>query len=382
MNAASGRSDAAAGIEARLHLVRPGFTLDVQLSCPAQGVTVLLGPSGCGKTTVLRCLAGLERGRGRVTVAGQTWQDDAQRLHLPTHRRPIGMVFQEASLFAHLSVRDNLLYGFRRIAPGDRRTQPDQAIDLLGIGHLLHRRPEGLSGGERQRVAIARALLTSPALLLMDEPLSALDAARKAEVLPYLAALGGGGVPIVYVTHSLDEAARLADHLALMDAGRIQVAGPTAEVLARPDTPLSRLDEASTILHATLIERDAASGLARLQLGREQGAALEGCAVDAAADLWVGAGSASLGERVRVRVLARDVSVALSRPPDSSILNILPATLLHLHDEDAASVLLSLRLCDGSTLLARLTRRSVIALGLRPGQLVHAQIKGAALLRA
>jgi molybdate transport system ATP-binding protein len=382
MNAASARSDAAAGIEARLHLVRPGFTLDVQLSCPAQGVTVLLGPSGCGKTTVLRCLAGLERGRGRVTVAGQTWQDDAQRLHLPTHRRPIGMVFQEASLFAHLSVRDNLLYGFRRIAPGDRRTQPDQAIDLLGIGHLLQRRPEGLSGGERQRVAIARALLTSPALLLMDEPLSALDAARKAEVLPYLAALGDGGVPIVYVTHSLDEAARLADHLALMDAGRVLVAGPTAEVLARPDTPLSRLDEASTILHATLTERDAASGLARLQLGPEQGGELEGDAVGAAADLWVGAGTASIGERVRVRVLARDVSIALSRPTDSSILNILPASVEHLHDEDAASVLLSLRLCDGSTLLARLTRRSVAGLGLHPGQRVHAQIKGAALLRA
>ena len=223
-------------IEASLRLSRPGFSLDVNLSLPAQGVTVLLGPSGCGKTTVLRCLAGLERAQGRVCVAGETWQDDERGLHLPTHRRPLGMVFQEASLFAHLSVQDNLLYGFRRVPAAQRRIQPDRAIARLGIDHLMGRQPPGLSGGERQRVAIARALLTSPALLLMDEPLSALDAARKAEVLPYLAALGGSGVPIVYVTHALDEAARLADHLVLMREGRTELAGPAVAVMSRADT--------------------------------------------------------------------------------------------------------------------------------------------------
>lgn len=358
-------------IEASLRLGRPGFSLDVNLSLPGQGITVLLGPSGCGKTTVLRCLAGLERAQGRVRVAAQTWQDDALRLHVPTHQRALGMVFQEASLFMHLSVADNLLYGFRRIPAAQRLIQPDQAIGLLGIGHLMDRQPAGLSGGERQRVAIARALLTSPALLLMDEPLSALDVARKAEVLPYLSALSGSGVPIVYVTHSLDEAARLADHLVLMREGRIELAGPAGEVMARPDSPLARFDDACAILHATLVEREAASGLARLTLGPGADSAL-----------WVGGGGEPIGARVRVRVLARDVSVALSRPLDSSILNILPATVVALHDEDAASVMLRLRLADGSALLARLTRRSVTALGLKPGLAVHAQIKGAALLRA
>jgi molybdate transport system ATP-binding protein len=357
-------------IEASLRLRRPGFLLDVDLSLPGQGVTVLLGPSGCGKTTVLRCLAGLERAQGRVRVAGMTWQDDERGLHVPTHRRALGMVFQEASLFAHLSVQGNLLYGFRRIPAAQRRIQPDQAIGLLGIGHLMDRRPTDLSGGERQRVAIARALLTSPALLLMDEPLSALDVARKAEVLPYLAALSDSGVPIVYVTHALDEAARLADHLVLMREGRIEMSGPADEVMARPDSPLARFDDACAILHATLVEQEPAPGLARLTLGTDGGPAL-----------WVGGCTEAIGARVRVRVLARDVSVALSRPVDSSILNILPATVQALHDEDAASVMLRLRLADGSALLARLTRRSVTALGLRPGLAVHAQVKGAALLR-
>lgn len=357
-------------IEASLRLRRQGFSLDVNLSLPGHGVSVLLGPSGCGKTTVLRCLAGLESAQGRVSVAGVTWQDDEHKLHVPTHRRALGMVFQEASLFAHLSVEDNLLYGFRRILAERRRIQPDQAIALLGIGHLMGRRPAGLSGGERQRVAIARALLTSPALLLMDEPLSALDAARKAEVLPYLAALSGSGVPIVYVTHSLDEAARLADHLVLMREGRVEMAGPVDEVMARPDSPLACLDDAGAVLHATLVEREPHQGLCRLRLGDGQGP-----------DFWVGGCTEPIGARVRVRVLARDVSVALSRPLDSSILNILPATVVALHDEDAASVMLRLSLADGSALLARLTRRSVGALGLRPGQAVHAQVKGAALLR-
>lgn len=365
----------APAIEARLRLSRPGFLLDVNLKLPGQGISVLLGPSGCGKTTVLRCLAGLEQAQGSVCVAGQAWQDDERRWHLPTHRRPLGMVFQEASLFAHLSVQDNLLYGFRRIPAAQRRIQPDPAIALLGIGHLMGRSPAGLSGGERQRVAIARALLTSPHLLLMDEPLSALDAARKAEVLPYLATLGDSGVPIVYVTHSLEEAARLADHLVLLREGRVEMAGAADEVMARPDSPLSRFDDACAILHATVVEQEPQPGLSRLRLGGVNGEGQSGTV------LWVGGCTATIGERVRVRVLARDVSVALSQPVDSSILNILPATVDALHDEDAASVMLRLTLSDGSALLARLTRRSVVALSLRPGLAVHAQIKGAALLR-
>ena len=378
------------GIEADLSVQhpglgeQPGFSLDVALRLPGQGVSVLLGPSGCGKTTVLRALAGLgdvaQRARGRVQVRGQVWQDDARGLWRPVHQRPIGVVFQEASLFAHLTVQGNLDYGWRRVPPAQRRLGHDDVIPLLGIGHLLQRRPAGLSGGERQRVAIARALLTSPALLLMDEPLSALDAARKAEVLPCLERLGQTGVPVVYVTHALDEAARLADHLVVLRDGRVQAAGPAEALWTRLDTPLSASDDAAAVLSAEVVRHDAAQGLSLLQVA---GRASTG---DAALPLWTGlhTGSAT-GQRVRVRVMARDVSVSLSHAPDSSILNILPAVVAELRDDAQGSVMLSLQLGTDATsaprLLARITRRSAEHLGLRVGQAVFAQVKGVALLR-
>lgn len=366
---------AVSNIEAKLSWQRPGFALNVDLSLPGQGISVLLGPSGCGKTTVLRALAGLERARGSVSVGGAVWQDDVTRAWVPTHRRSVGMVFQEASLFPHLSVLDNLLYGHRRVDASRRRIQLDQAASLLGIEHLTRRSPQGLSGGERQRVAIARALLTSPDLLLMDEPLSALDPARKAEVLPYLAALGDSGVPIVYVTHSMEEAARLADHLVLMRAGSVEVAGAAIEVLARPDTPLARLDDVASVLLAQVVDTSAEPGLALLRCG-ESFAQLP----STSQTLWVGASGLTVGDRVRVRVLARDVSVALSRAVDSSILNIVPAHVDAMHPEDDASVMLRLALAGGGKLLARVTRRSANTLGLASGMAVHAQIKGVALL--
>jgi molybdate transport system ATP-binding protein len=368
-------------IEANLKLALPGFSLDVSLRLPPTGVSVLLGPSGCGKTTVLRAMAGLNRARGRVALADpggepQVWQDDAHGLWRPVHQRPLGLVFQEASLFAHLTVKDNLLYGWRRVTPAQRKVTLDEAVGLLGIGHLLDRRPQGLSGGERQRVAIARALLTSPSLLLMDEPLSALDAARKAEVLPYLQALGRGGVPIVYVTHALDEAARLADHLVLLQAGRVQAEGPASALLSRLDTPLSQLDEAASLLHAWVQadqDDEATHGLSRLNLvGQPDMPDLP---------MWVGRCQAPVGEPMRVRVLARDVSVSLSRATDSSILNILPAVVDSLQDDGVDSVMLRLKLAADAHLLARVTRRSAEALGLRVGMGVFAQVKGAALLR-
>jgi molybdate transport system ATP-binding protein len=365
-------------IEADLTLSHGAFDLTVNLQLPARGVSVLLGPSGCGKTTVLRAMAGLTRARGRVAMgtangAGglswQSWQDDSRGLWMPVHQRPIGMVFQEASLFPHLSVHDNLVYGFRRIAAAQRKVQPDEAISLLGIGHLLARQPQGLSGGERQRVAIARALLTSPSLLLMDEPLSALDAARKAEVLPYLEKLGQGGVPIVYVTHALDEAARLADHLVLLDGGRVRHEGPALELLSRLDTPLAQLDEAAVMLRAQIRSHEPAQGLSLLSLGDgpEQ-------------RLWVGQHAAAVGQTVRARVLARDVSVSLSRATDTSILNVLPATIEGMQDSGAHSLMLLLRVAPEACLQARLTRRSCEQLGLHIGMKVFAQVKGAALL--
>ena len=360
-------------IEASLRLAHPGFVLDVDLRLPAQGVSVLLGPSGCGKTTLLRALAGLSRAQGRVRVADEVWQDDARGVWRPVHQRPIGVVFQEASLFAHLSVRDNLLYGHRRIPAAQRRVTLDEAVSLLGIGHLLRRHPQGLSGGERQRVAIARALLSSPSLLLMDEPLSALDAARKAEVLPYLEALAHGGVPIVYVTHALDEAARLARHLVLLSEGHVQAEGPVAELMSRLDTPLARLDEAACVLDARVHGHHPEQGLSQL--------VLEGTQDEDAVTLWVGRSEAAVGQAVRVRVLARDVSVSLSHATDSSILNILPARIDAMQDDGEGSVMLRLCVGQGGHMLARITRRSAVLLHLAVGMRVHAQVKGAALLR-
>lgn len=380
---------------------QPGFSLDVALRLPGQGVSVLLGPSGCGKTTVLRALAGLgglggqggaaQRARGRVQVRGEVWQDDARGIWRPVHQRPIGVVFQEASLFDHLTVQGNLDYGWRRVPAQQRRLQHDDVIPLLGIGHLLQRRPPGLSGGERQRVAIARALLTSPALLLMDEPLSALDAARKAEVLPCLERLGQTGVPVVYVTHALDEAARLADHLVVLRDGRVQAAGPAEALWSRLDTPLSAGDDAGAVLSAEVVRHEAVQGLSLLHLLRSPtvgaGEGAGAASGDAAVSLWTGlcAGTVS-GQRVRVRVLARDVSVSLSAARDSSILNILPAVVADLRDDVQGSVMLGLQLgvnssADPPRLLARITRRSAEHLGLRVGQPVFAQVKGVALLR-
>ena len=363
---------------------QPGFSLDVALRLPAQGVSVLLGPSGCGKTTVLRALAGLgdaaQRAHGRVQVRGEVWQDDARGLWRPVHQRPIGMVFQEASLFEHLTVQGNLDYGWRRVPPAQRRLRHDDVIPLLGIGHLLSRQPQGLSGGERQRVAIARALLTSPALLLMDEPLSALDTARKAEVLPCIERLGQTGVPVVYVTHALEEAARLADHLVLMRDGRVQAAGPAAELWTRLDVPLAQPEDAGAVLSATVAAHEPAQGLSLLRLGDPP-----------APSVWTGLVDAPVGASVRLRVPARDVSVSLSRAVDSSILNILPAVLEDLAEDAQGGVTLGLRLggveagVEGAAqprLLARVTRRSAEHLGLHLGMALYAQVKGVALVRS
>ncbi|MEX8494594.1 molybdenum ABC transporter ATP-binding protein [Sphaerotilus sp.] len=356
-------------IEARLALARRGFALDVSLALPSQGVSALFGPSGCGKTTLLRALAGLERATGRVALDGVVWQDDA--VFVPTHQRPIGYVIQEAALFPHLDVRRNLDYGRSRIAPGVRRIALDQAVDLLGIGALMERRPATLSGGERQRVAIARALATSPRLLLMDEPLAALDAARKAEILPYLERLHREmALPIVYVTHALDEVARLADHLVLLRAGQVLAEGGVAALFARTDLPLGRQDEVGVVLEAVVAAHDVPYGLTRITVP--------------GASLWLGAVDLPPGSPVRARVLARDVSIAREAPQHSSILNVLPVTLEQLEAE-GRTVLLRLRLGSGedpaaAALLARITRRSADMLGLQPGDRLHAQVKGVALM--
>ncbi|MBM3582744.1 MAG: molybdenum ABC transporter ATP-binding protein, partial [Alphaproteobacteria bacterium] len=299
------------GIEARFTLARADFSLDVDLTLPGQGITAVFGPSGAGKTSVLRAIAGLERAAGFVRVNGATWQDDTRNEFVPTHRRPLGYVFQEASLFPHLDVRRNLEYGMQRVPAAKRRVSLHMAIDLLGIGTLMDRDPATLSGGERQRVAIARALATSPDLLLLDEPLASLDAARKAEVLPYLERLHDQwDLPVLYVSHALDEVVRIADHLVLMDKGRVAASGSIDALLARSDLRLIEGDGAAAWIEGTVADYDAAYHL---------------LAIDCPGGRFLLPGSSrSAGTRVRLKVQARDVSLALEKPTGSSIINILP----------------------------------------------------------
>ncbi|GGH53624.1 molybdenum import ATP-binding protein ModC [Comamonas phosphati] len=354
-------------IQARLQLARADFSLDVDLQLPGRGVTALFGPSGCGKTTCLRSLAGLERARGRVVVNRNVWQDDAQKQWLPTHRRALGYVFQEASLFAHLSVRKNIAYGLQRAPAERRRISHERAVELLGIGHLLERMPATLSGGERQRVAIARALATSPEVLLMDEPLAALDAQRKSEVLPYLEQLQRSLlIPIVYVSHSMDEVARLAQHMVLLRAGQVVAQGPVTELLSSLDLPLARGDLAAAVVQARVQAHDASDCLSTLEF-------------DGGRLLLVMHQPRPVGTQVQLRVQARDVSLSLSRPEGSSILNILPVQVLDLREDGPGQAMVSLQ-AGRTRLLARITQHSARALQLRAGMQLFAQIKGMALL--
>jgi molybdate transport system ATP-binding protein len=357
-------------IEATLRLPRGAFTLDVGLALPARGVSALFGPSGCGKTTLLRCLAGLERAPGgRVVVDGEVWQDDAAGTWVPTHRRAVGVVFQEASLFEHLSVRANVEFGWKRLAPSGRRVSLDEAVAWTGIESLLQRATGGLSGGERQRVALARALAVSPRVLLMDEPLAALDAARKAEILPAIERLNTlSGITIVYVSHAIAEVARLADHVVLMDAGRTVASGPVADLLSRLDLPLPPGEDAGVVLQGEVGALDPEWQLARLDV---PGAAF-----------WTRDPGLPVGHRIRLRVLARDVSLSLVAQPESSIVNQIEATVEAIADDTHPSqVLVRLRTRAGSSaLLARVTRRSAQALALEPGKAAWAMVKSVALL--
>lgn len=354
-------------IHVQLYLPRNGFALDIHVQLPGRGITALFGPSGCGKTTCLRAIAGLERAQGRVVVNHQVWQDDAQRQWLPTHQRALGYVFQEASLFPHLSARANVEYGLQRTPPARRKVQLEQAVELLGIGHVLDRRPDTLSGGERQRIAIARALATSPQLLLMDEPLSALDAQRKAEVLPYLERLQRSlDIPVLYVSHSQDEVARLAHHVLLLQQGKVLCQGDTASILTQRDHPLGPAADAASLVHGHITHYDAQDHLSTVQFD--------------GGELFIsGIPERTDGDAVRLRVLARDVSVALHTPSHSSILNRVPATLVSLQEDSPGYVMLTLQ-AGNTRLLARVSARSVRELGLQQGQHFIAQIKSVALL--
>lgn len=352
-------------IQARFLVEFETFTLDVDLAVPGRGVTALFGSSGSGKTTLLRCIAGLERApQGRLSVGGEIWQDGAR--WVPPHRRPVGYVFQEPSLFPHLTVMGNLRYGMRRGA-GMARGSLDQAIELLGIGHLLERPADRLSGGERQRVAIARALAVGPRLLLMDEPLAALDLKRKLEILPYLERLHETlEIPLLYVTHSADEVARLADHLVALDSGRVRAHGPLAETLVRLDLPIRVGEDVGAVLDGVVAAIDESWHLVRVDFP--------------GGSLWTPDRGLEVGRRVRVRVLARDVSIARERPGQTSIQNVLPGSVDAIGDDDHPGLRL-VRIRMGSSLLvARLTRRAAADLELGPGQAVWVQVKSVALV--
>ncbi|MBC9251623.1 molybdenum ABC transporter ATP-binding protein [Pseudomonas alcaligenes] len=357
-------------LQACFRLTHGSFRLDVDLDLPGRGVTALFGPSGSGKTSLLRCVAGLERAElGQLRVNGELWQDSSRGHFLAPHQRALGYVFQEASLFEHLSVRGNLEYGQKRITAAQRRVGLEQALELLGIEHLLERRPARLSGGERQRVAIARALLTSPRLLLLDEPLAALDPQRKAEILPYLERLHDElEIPVLYVSHAPDEVARLADHLVLLEQGQVRASGAVDELLSRLDLPLAHSEDAGVVVQARVASHDADYQLLSLNFP------------DSDMQLRIAHGPVASGSLMRLKVQARDISLSLDKPQHSSILNLLPVTVHSQAPADnPAHVLVRLDM-HGTPLLARITRYSRDQLGLRDGQLLWAQIKSVALL--
>lgn len=357
-------------IHARLKLNYSGFSLDVDLQLPGRGVTALYGHSGSGKTTCLRCIAGLERAKqGFIQVNDEVWEDSDKGIFVPPHKRALGYVFQEASLFPHLSVRGNLEFGLKRIPRQQRRVDMAHATELLGIGHLLDRDPQNLSGGERQRIGIARALLTSPKLLLMDEPLAALDTQRKNEILPYLQRLHDElDIPVLYVSHSQDEVARLADHLVLLSNGKALASGAIGETLARLDLPLALGDDAGVVIEGHVNTYDADYQLLTLQLP------------DTDLSIRVTHSPMAAGQALRCKVQARDVSLSLQGAEQSSILNRLPVTVIsEIGADNAAHVLIRLN-AAGTPLLARITRYSRDQLGVHPGQQLWAQIKAVAVL--
>lgn len=346
-------------------LRRAEFHLQVATTLPERGVIALFGRSGCGKTTLLRCLAGLEpKVQGQLQVGDNVWQD--KNRFLPPHQRSVGYVFQEGRLFPHLSVQDNLFYGYKRVAASERRVQPEQVIELLGLADFLRRQPDELSGGQRQRVAMGRALLTSPQLLLMDEPLAALDAISKAEILPWLERLHRTlDIPVIYVSHALEEVARLADHMLLLEDGKLRAQGPLQELLTRSDLPLAHSDKATSVLDAEVVGYDAKYHLAELTF--------------AGIHLKVPCENAPTGEYLRIGLAARDMVLSLAPPNQSSTLNVLPATIIDISpDAHPAHVLVRLAVAD-AVLLARITHHSLDTLKLATGQQVYAQIKAVAI---
>ncbi len=352
-------------IEAQFYIDRGDFSLDININIPSSGVTAIFGASGCGKTTLLRAIAGLEPDcQGSLTVGDEQWQ--SKHYSLPPHKRSIGYVFQEPSLFSHLNVQENLDYGRKRSHSSRSKISLKHTIQLLDLGHLLDRKPHQLSGGEQQRVAIARALAVSPAMLLLDEPLAALDMLRKQEILPYLDSLQEEfKIPLLYVSHSREEVAHLADYLILLDKGRIQATGSVTELFSRLDLPLAYGSKTETVITAKVIGYDKEFELNFLDFSSGYFSVI--------------GKPLSLGSHTRLQILARDVSITLEHQSKTSILNIFPAIIDDMRNEGSAQI--TVRLMIGTmAILARITRKSASDLGLTIGLCVYAQVKTVALL--
>ena len=337
----------------------PGFNLDIDLQLPASGITVVFGPSGSGKTTLLRCLAGLEKS-GKMEIAGQVLQDE--NTFIPVNLRAIGMVFQESRLFPHLNVRDNLLYGYKRTPVNSRRLHLEDIGRVLSLEKLQERSIDKLSGGEKQRVALGRALLTSPKLLLMDEPLAALDAQRKTEIIPFIRKVEKElSIPIIYVTHSMSEVLQLVDTMVILKDGKVVKYGPVGKVFSDIQLRESIGDEHSgAVLDTTVLEHDTEYGITRLDF-MGQG-------------LSVPIQDISPGQVLRVHIHSKDVSLA-TQPPEglTSVLNILKTKVRKIGENVGYSV--DIELDAGRPLLATITRKSLSNLNLQPGQSIYAYIK-------
>lgn len=349
-------------IEVRAHKRLADFTLDVDFAVPARGITALFGRSGSGKTSIIRAIAGaVQPDNGRIAVRDRVFFDSSAGIDMALHQRRIGYIFQDSRLFPHLSVRGNLTYGYKR-ARVARKFDLDAIVALLGLSPLIDRRTHHLSGGERQRVAIGRALLAQPELLLMDEPLSSLDPQRKSELLPYIESLRDElELPILYISHAFDEVLRLAEHLVVIDGGRAVRSGPLLDLASDPSlSPLIGRFEAGSVIECTIVCHDPQLALSTLAC--------------AGGPLRVPIVEAAVGDRLRVRIRSRDVSIALSRPTDVSITNHLPGRIDALVDKDGPYAEASIDI-GGATLRALITRESVARLALAPGQQVWALVK-------
>jgi len=361
-------------IHLQINIARSAFQLNLDIQLPGQGITAIFGPSGSGKTTLLRAVAGLEKNpQGLIQIGENIWQDTKQGIYIPTWQRPLGYVFQESSLLPHLSAAENLNFGLKRVlksansAPTAANKALQVSIELLGIGSLLQRMPAELSGGERQRVAIARAIAMQPQLLLMDEPLASLDAARRQEIFPWLARLRDElKMPMLYVTHSAEEVARLADHLVVLDQGHVKAQGSVSAVLTQVVNPVVVGEDAGALIAGCIGAVDAQWHLSRVDFDG-------GC-------IWMRDAGLPVGKAVRIRILARDVSLAISEPTNTSIQNQLRGSIQSITSDPHPSQVMVVLKCGAEEVLARVTNRAVNELALQVGMPVWAQVKSVALV--